>query len=146
MKVIENSHNLKIVLLSATPMKNLADDIVELINFLRPVDKPMQRDKIFNSYKNHEMDFKPGGIEYLKKKIRGYISYVRGSDPLTFAKRIDKGIVPKGLYFTKMTQCHMLPFQLATYNEAISVIDDSLDRRSEAVANFVFPGLNEKKN
>ena len=145
MKVIENSHNLKIVLLSATPMKNLADDIVELVNFLRPIDKPMHRDKIFNSYKNHEMDFKPGGIEYLKKKIRGYVSYVRGSDPLTFAKRIDKGIIPPGLYFTKMTPCHMLPFQKSTYDEAISAIDDSLDRRSEAVANFVFPGLNEKK-
>ena len=30
-------------------MKNLADDIVELINFIRPPDSPMERDKIFTS-------------------------------------------------------------------------------------------------
>jgi hypothetical protein len=35
----------------------------------------------------------------------------------------------------------MEPFQRLTYDEVIRVTDDSLDRRSEAVANFAFPGL-----
>ena len=47
MKIIKNSYNLKVVLLTATPMKNLADDIVELLNFIRPPDDPIERDKIF---------------------------------------------------------------------------------------------------
>jgi ERCC4-related helicase len=38
MKIIRNSTNLKLLLLTATPMKNLGDDIVELLNFLRPED------------------------------------------------------------------------------------------------------------
>lgn len=141
MKIIQNSTNLKILLLTATPMKNLADDIIELLNFIRPQDAPIERDRIFNGYKNHQMDFKSGGIEYLKKMSQGYISYLRGADPLTFAKRVDKGVKPKGLMFTMMTQCTMLPFQRAIYDEAIQDKDDTLDRRSEAVANFVFPGL-----
>lgn len=145
MKVIKNSHNLKIVLLTATPMKNLADDIVELINFLRPPNDLMLRDKIFTSQKNHEMDFKPGGIEYLKYMTRGYVSYLRGADPLTFAKRVDKGVIPQGLLFTKIVQCKMLPFQRETYDIAIKISDDTLDRRSEAVANFAFPGIDDKK-
>ena len=33
-KMIKVSQNLKIILLTATPMKNLADDIVDLLNFL----------------------------------------------------------------------------------------------------------------
>jgi hypothetical protein len=139
--VIENSTNLKIVLMSATPMKNLADDIVELINFIRPTDSPMERDKIFNSNKNHLMELKPGGLEYFKRMASGYISHVRGADPLTFARRVDKGQKPDGLIFTKVIQCKMLPFQRNAYNTAVHESDDTLDRRSEAVANFVFPCL-----
>lgn len=147
-KIINDSHNLKVVLLTATPMRNLADDIVELINFLRPKDSQIQKDKIFTSdyqYK-HEMQLKPNGIDYLKKMTRGYISYLRGADPLTFAKKIDMGTKPKQLLFTKVVCCKMLEFQRRTYDLALEQkVDDGLDRRSEAVANFAFPGLSENK-
>jgi len=147
MKVIQNSVNLKIVLLTATPMKNLADDIVELVNFLRPYDDPILRDKIFTSEKNHEMNFKPGGEEYLKKMTSGYVSYLRGADPMTFAKRVEKGVIPNGLLFTSVVQCDMLPFQRKIYDETIKLAqeEDTLDRKSEAVANFAFPGLSPDK-
>ena len=36
-------------------------------------------------------------------------------------------------------------FQQKTYNDAVIIEDDSLDRKSEAVANFVFPGLSDDK-
>jgi len=91
------------------------------------------------------MDFKDGGIEYFKKMVNGYVSHVRGSDPLTFAKRVDMGTIPEGLLFTKMTQCKMMEFQRTTYDGTIKVYDDTLDRKSEAVANFVFPGLSKDK-
>ena len=144
-KIIEDSKNLRIVLLSATPMKNFADSIVELGNYLRPTNSPMLRDKIFTSHKSHEMDFKPGGREYLRKMIRGYVSYLRGADPLTFAERIDIGEIPPGLSFTKVIRCYMLPFQLVAYRGVIESEEDRLDRISEAVANFVFPGLSREK-
>lgn len=143
--IIKNSTNLRIVLLSATPMKNLADDIIELINFLRPQDSPLVRDKIFNSHKNHLMDFKPGGMEYFQRMVKGYVSHVRGADPLTYARRLDKGKRPKGLKFTKVIQCKMLDFQMKAYTIAVSNTDDALDRKSEAVANFVFPGFTQDR-
>lgn len=146
MHIKANSTNLKVVGLSATPIKNLADDVVELLNFVRPSDSPVNRDKIFTSEKNHEMQLKHSGLEYLKKMANGYISYLRGSDPLSFAKRIDIGTIPPGLLFTKVIRCPMLPFQLKTYKETLEHVDDSLDRRSEAVANFAFPGLDAKNN
>lgn len=145
MKIIKASTNLRIVLLTATPMKNLADDIVELINFLRPPTAPMERDRIFNSYKNHEMNFREGGLEYLKKMTQGYVSYLRGADPVTFAKRVEKGTIPKGLLFTSVIPCRMAAFQHGVYDEAVREQDDTLDRRSEAVANFVFPGLSQDR-
>ena len=99
--IIEHSMNLKVVLMTATPMKNLADDFVELINFLRPKDYPMERDKIFTQQKNYLMEFKSGGEDYLRKMSNGYISYVKGADNLTYASRIDQGEIPNGLKFTK---------------------------------------------
>lgn len=144
-KIIKNSVNLKIVLLTATPMKNKADDIIELINFIRPPRDSIQRDKVFNSYSNHLMNFKPGGIEYLTKMTRGYISYLRGADPVTFAKRMEQGIKPQGLLFTKIIPCKMLEFQRKTYDVASKEEEDTLDRSSEAVSNFAFPGLTEDR-
>ena len=142
-KIIEDSKNLRILLLSATPMKNLADDIVSLLNYLRPTDSPIERDQVFTSNRNYEMEFKPGGKEYFRKMVRGYVSYLRGADPLTFAERVDKGEIPPGLDFTKMIRCYMEPFQYQTYKHVITDYDDSLDRKSSAVANFVFPGLSK---
>lgn len=144
--IIDNSTNLKVVLMSATPIKNLGSDIVELVNFLRPKNSPMERDKIFNSHKNHLMDFVPNGLEYFKNMINGYISHVRGSDPLTFAKRVDKGEIPEGLLFTKMNRCTMLKFQREIYDHTVIEFDDALDRASEAVSNFAFPILGSDKN
>ena len=147
MKIIKNSSNLKIVLLTATPMKNLADDVIELLNFIRPPNNQIEREKIFTSEKNHLMKLKTGGLEYLKKMATGYISYLRGADPLTFAKRVEKGVIPrdKGLLFTHIVQCHMMDFQGNAYADAIREKDDTLDRRSEAVANFAFPGLSQDR-
>ena len=140
-KIVENSKNLKIVLLTATPMKNLTDNIIELINLLRPKEDPILRDRVFNNEHGYLMDFREGGREYFRNMIRGYVSFWRGNDPITFAERVDMGEIPNGLMFTKVTRCKMLPFQLKTYKEVLAVEDDTLDRRSSAAANFVFPGL-----
>jgi len=144
--VIQNSNNLKVLLMSATPMKNLADDIVELVNYLRPRDSQMERDKIFTSERNYEMQIKPGGLEYFKKMASGYISHVRGSDPMVFAKRVDRGVKPKGLLFTNVIRCAMSEFQQKGYDILqLEENEDALDRKSEAVANFIFPVLSPDK-
>ena len=45
---------------------NSWNDIIELINFLRPNDDQIKRDKVFTSNKDHLMDIKPDGLEYFK--------------------------------------------------------------------------------
>ena len=144
-KIINKSKNLKVLLLTATPMKNLADDIIELINFLRPENDQIIRDRIFTQDKNYQMELKPGGEEYFKRMITGYVSHFRGANPLVFAKRIDKGDIPKGLLFTKVVRCYMDNFQLSVYLDTLKDLDDTLDRKSTAVANFVLPGLTDDR-
>jgi len=145
-KIIKESENLRVILLTATPMINLASEIIDLLNFIRPLNDQIQRDKIFTSDNNYNLKIKPEGIEYLKQKASGYISYFRGNIPYSFAKRVDKGIVPNGLLFTPVVKCFMETFQYNTYLQATKNIDDRLDRASSSAANFVFPGLNKDKN
>jgi hypothetical protein len=144
-KIIKNSENLRVILLTATPMINLADEIVDLLNFIRPENDQVQRDKIFTSEKNYSMKIKNGGLDYLKEKARGYISFYRGSIPYTFAKRVEKGVIPSGMLFTPVIKCFMETFQYNTYIETTKNFDDTLDRASSAASNFVFPGLNKDK-
>ena len=145
-KIIKNSENLRVILLTATPMINLADEIVDLLNFIRPINDQVQRDKIFTSEKNYVMKIKPGGLDYLKEKALGYISFYRGSIPFTFAKRVEKGVIPHGMLFTPVMKCFMEPFQYKTYLETTVNMEDTLDRASSAASNFVFPGLSKDKN
>jgi superfamily II DNA or RNA helicase len=143
-KIISNSKNLKVVLMSATPMKDSADDIISLLNLIRPINNPIQRDKVFSS-QGANIELKESGIEYLKKMANGYVSYWRGADPFVFAERIDMGIIPKGLKFTKVIQCKMNKLQYNLYKTIEDDIEDALDRKSTAVANFVFPFIENKE-
>ena len=145
-KIINASENLIVILLTATPMKNLADDIIDLLNFIRPQTDPILRDHIFTSDYGFNMKIKPGGLEYLKEKASGYVSYFRGNTPYTFAKKVDKGIIPKGMLFTPVIKCYAEGFQYKYYIETTKFFDDTLDRASSAAANFIFPGLNKDKN
>ena len=145
-KIIKKSKNCRLLLLSATPMKNLASDIIELINYLRPENDQLKRDKIFNNNSNHLMDFKKGGEEYFENMCNGYISYYRGANPLLFAKRVDMGEIPPGLIFTKCIRCKMNKFQKITYDNVAKInIDDTLERSTSSVANIAFPVLSKDK-
>ena len=143
--IIRHSVNLKILLLTATPMANSAEDIVKLLNFLRPINQPILKDKIFtNTQKVDELEIKQDGLEYLKNMSSGYVSYIRGGDPLTYAKQIDMGNIPSYLLFTKVSSCIMSDFQLQTYNSIINEeLIDGLSKKSSDVSNFVYPILND---
>ena len=145
MHIKRKSVNLKIILLTATPMKNLGDDIVKLINFIRPKDYQINRDKIFTSDKNYLMDFKNNGEKYLRKMLNGYVSHIKGGNPAIFAKKNEVGEIPNGLKFTKIIRCYMSDFQKTVYNDMQDIFNDALDKKSESIANFVFPGLKDEK-
>jgi superfamily II DNA or RNA helicase len=85
-KVIKYSDNLRLLLLSATPMFNKATEIQWLLNLLLKNDKRPTISKYDIFDENEKL--KESGIEFLKKKSRGYVSYVRGENPITFPIRL----------------------------------------------------------
>jgi len=145
-KIINNSTNLRVLLMTATPMKNFADDIIELINFIRPKESPMLREHIFTIDKSSNMTLKENGLEYFKKMARGYISYFRGADPFLFALKKEIGEIPPNLIFTPLVLCNMKQFQLNAYTEIIKKFaEDALEKNSGSISNFALPLLDQNK-
>ncbi len=88
---IKKAENIKLVLLTATPMYNSYKEIIWLINLMNVNDrrKEIKEGDIFDK---EGMFKKTGSIEsgknMLIKKSTGYISFVRGDNPISFPHRV----------------------------------------------------------
>jgi hypothetical protein len=99
MEIAKKSNNMRLLLLSATPMYNSYSEIIWLTNLLNVNDKRGEIDitDVFNSdgtFREPDNE-RPkrsirseSGRELLKRKLTGYISYVRGENPYEFPYRI----------------------------------------------------------
>ena len=92
LKLVTYTDNIKLLLLSATPMYNDFREIIYLINIMNINDKRHTVDykDIFDSNGNFLKNDKDEeiGKELFIRKITGYISFVRGDNPITFPYRI----------------------------------------------------------
>ena len=92
MKLVKHIDNLRLLLLSATPMYNSYKEIVWLINLMNRNDhrSEIEVKDIFDKNGNFKIDDdgKEIGKELLKQKATGYISFIRGENPYTFPYRI----------------------------------------------------------
>lgn len=84
--VLKYSENLRLVLLTATPMYNRASEIIWMLNMMLLNDKktPIDRKGIFT--KDGELTER--GQAILVEKSKGYVSYLRGENPISFPLRI----------------------------------------------------------
>jgi superfamily II DNA or RNA helicase len=84
--IIQNTTNLKLVLLSGTPMGHSVKEIVDLLNLLLINDNKdtIELKTIFKS----NLDFTENGEELLNKLSKSYISYVTKENPYTFPKKL----------------------------------------------------------
>ena len=93
MEVAKQSDNMRLLLLSATPMYNSHEEIIWLINLMNLNDNraPVKISDVFNRTGDfHVKDDKhpEGGRDVLIRKLTGYISYVRGENPYSFPFRV----------------------------------------------------------
>ena len=98
MDLSKHCNNMRLLLLSATPMYNSHNEIIWLTNLMNANDKRglIKSTEVFNSdgtFKKGKKDdngniIEEGGEELLHRKLTGYISYVRGENPYTFPYRI----------------------------------------------------------
>lgn len=93
MEVAKYSDNMKLLLLSATPMYNTNEEIVWLSNLMNLNDKrpTLKKTDIFNEngeFVKKDKKHSENGEHLLKKRMSGYVSYVRGENPYLFPFRI----------------------------------------------------------
>lgn len=97
MTLVEQANNVKLLLLSATPMYNSQTEIVWLLNLMNVNDGRAKVDVSdiftktgkFRESKSGELV----GKELLLRKMTGYVSFVRGENPYTFPYRIFPSMV-----------------------------------------------------
>ena len=84
--IVKEASNVRLLLLSATPMYNSYKEIIWITNLLNVNDgrSIIKTNDVFDE----NGSFKTGGRELLKQKLTGYVSYVRGENPYTFPYRI----------------------------------------------------------
>ena len=105
-KLVEATSNLKLLLLSATPMFDSYSEIIWILNLLLLNDKryPITEREIFTL--KGEFQTQKGeqtGKDLLIRKSTGYVSYVRGENPFTFPYRIwpEQALNPQSLFTLK---------------------------------------------
>ena len=91
-KLVDNVPNLRLLLLSATPMYNTYKEVIWLINLLNSNDRRsiMSVKDVFNSDGSFKISDSGEqiGKNLLARKCTGYVSFVRGENPYTFPFRI----------------------------------------------------------
>jgi hypothetical protein len=98
MEVAKRANSMRLLLLSATPVYNAPEEIIWMANLMNQNDK-RSRIEISDVFKG-DGSFKEGGRELLKRKLTGYVSYVRGENPYTFPYRIYPEKRPESEYPT----------------------------------------------
>jgi superfamily II DNA or RNA helicase len=110
-KAIQNApSDLRIVLLSGTPIFDKPAEIALTINLLRPKDELPISTKFNETFihitqdRKGEFKYEAMNLDILKSLIKGYISYYRGAPPVAYPE--------KRLKFVK---CEMSEFQYKSY-------------------------------
>jgi hypothetical protein len=106
LQLVSSAENMRLLLLSATPMYNTYKEIIWLLNLMNMNDRRavIEIRDIFDADGNFRKN-EAGeeiGKELFIRKATGYISFVRGNNPYTFPYRIyPSTFSPKHSFFNK---------------------------------------------
>tara|TARA_Y100000389_G_scaffold36102_1_gene30693 strand:- start:23400 stop:27023 length:3624 start_codon:yes stop_codon:yes gene_type:complete len=143
-KLIENTNNIKLLLLSGTPMFNSHEEIIWLINLMNLNDN---RSKIsISDVFDKNGNFKENGEELLERKATGYISYVRGENPYVFPYRMWPSQFAEK-YSIKNTKTPKLQANNKELIQPIQVLDifmTNMGNYQEEIYDYIMSKINTK--
>ena len=152
MNLVEKVDNIKLLLLSATPMYNSYKEIIWLTNLLNVNDNNVKINinDVFDANGNFKIDNNGENIgkELLKRKLNGYVSFLTGENPYKFPFRIwpndfspentflnnnyprfqlnNKPII-QPLQYLSLYLCDIGDYQLKGYNYIINQLKNDID-------------------
>jgi hypothetical protein len=161
--VFHFAENVKLILLSATPMYDSAREIIWLLNYLlandkRPIiDDANDGNDVFDKHGNLK---NKKSIQILNEASRGYVSYMRGENPFSFPmifypkdrklvnlhlpkkEFINGNIIKDGIQDLKdkLYISYFSPFQSRIYNkQLLKKYQQTLAATPRQLANITFP-------
>lgn len=134
-RILHLAKNRKIILLSATPMKDNSNEFASILNLILPLDRQLPRGKEFNEM--FFQDDKLKNIKKLKEYIRGKVSFLRTMESEVVKMNIGKNIGE--LIHTLVDNDTMSEFQSQIYESAFRK-----DKSSDSLENIT--EINEEIN
>ncbi len=151
-KLVKKTKNLQLLLLSATPMFDNYKEIIWLLNLMNINDeRPIISGKeIFDNDGNFIIDPDSGeeiGMNKFIRKITGYVSFVKGEDPVNFPFRIYP------LYFDKKNSIINMKYPTIQFDNKEIIVPlkhtdiytIKLNNYQENVYNYVLNNINLSK-
>lgn len=152
MEIAEATDNMRLLLLSATPMYNSYEEIIWITNLLNKNDKrsTIEIGDIFDKYGDFKKSTKTSENpqELLKRKLSGYVSYVRGENPYTFPLRVyAKNEDYNPIVFSLPTiQMNNKPIEKPMTNMQNFLFYNSMSMYQKQVYNTLLKSIMNKKN
>jgi len=158
-KVVKIANNMKLLLLSATPMFDTSTEIIFLLNLMLMNDNrpKIKISDFFDKYDNLIESEK----ETFKNKIQGYISYMRGEDPYRFPKRLyaedtidienmpitDKNgnVIDNPIETLQIVGCVMEGYQKKIYENMEKIGLGNFNQKGIMCSNIIYPN-NDMEN
>ncbi len=150
LELTKYASNVKLLLLSATPMFNSYKEIIWLINLLNQNDKRPLIDikDVFDAKGNFKEDSDGNeiGKQILTRKARGYISFVRGDNPYTFPYRIYPSVFspPNGIIGKEYPKTQINGKTLLQGLEYIDVYLTEIGEYQKTIYNSITDEIKEK--
>lgn len=150
MKVLRAATNVKLVLLTATPMYNDSREIVWLLNLVMANEKKPQitEQQVFDA----TGAMHPKGRQFLATITRGYVSFMRGQNPFSFPMRLTPTInkdtkifsvdeLPKtDIYGVTLVQKDKISHDLTLIKASMSDYQSNIYKEVERAALFTGEG------
>lgn len=147
MKIAKYSQNMKLILLSATPMYNSYKEIIWMTNLLNINDNRsiIKISDVFDDkgeFIKYDDENQENGDDLLKRKLIGYTSYLRGENPYSFPFRIyPDDFSPDNIYTDKDKPNLQLNNNAIDVSMNLPLYMVSLDTYQENTYNIIIQNL-----
>jgi len=134
-KIRDNVKQMKVLALTATPIKNLMDEVIDIFNFLL-VDRKLNKRDYFNYIDNKPVLYDPNRLQ---KDITGYVSTLNINDSIYLSKKIEIGKYLLDLETIKVCEVKCSKVYEILINSIRSKKKDSLGKIFESISNIILP-------
>lgn len=150
-KLAKYTNNMRLLLLSGTPMYNHYSEIIWLINFMNLNDNrsTINKNDIFDKDGNFLKDDKGNeiGKDLFIHKITGYVSFIRGENPYIFPYRIFPSLFKssnsiKSIQYPRLT-LNQKP--IANSLQYMDIYITKLQPYQKSVYNYIISNFNKNK-